>query len=372
VLTFEFGWRENSGGGDGREIFPLEGVAMPRVDRILCTLVSVVGFGWWGQADTAAAQSPKLYSGSLSLHYFGNDTTTGAKSPFNARVFVALPLGARCNPAMSGGAACNPSATLQVGAPLTGGGPAVVGSGTPASIMLPASQLARITAGSLPPRYASQIYQKTYANLVNAAGSFRPGGGPGSVGYQYRPDTGIKIFQGKNQFGGVMRLLKGTPSGGLGTTVRYSEKGKGYMGYFPTWGVTQFGWLSLLPYQYPQTITGTFHSTIGSAVSTVTAAVRGWPWTTGMVSVYASGDYNPNTSGFPERLVRTGYDNRSPNGDGTIQLVTPHLTSWGALPSVQMGAIGVLRLQFAPEPRSVLVLLAGAGLLGVLYRWRTR
>ena len=102
---------------------------------------------------------------------------------------------------------------------------------------------------------------------------------------------------------------------------------------------------------------------------------RGWPWTTGTVSVYASGDYDVFSSwysspGFPERLVRAGYDNRSPNGGGTIQLVTPQLTSWGSLPALQMGAIGVLRLQFAPEPGRILLLLSGTGILAWLHRRR--
>jgi hypothetical protein len=321
-------------------------------------------------SDAANAQSPKLYEGSLILHYFGNDTTSGSIPPFDGYVFTALPLGARCNPAVIGGMTCNPTSTLQVGAPLTGSGTALVGSGSPASVMLPASQLARITSGSLPPRYSTQIYQKTYANLANAAGNFKSGGGPGSVNFAYRPATGIRIFRGKNQFGGVMRLLKGTPSGGLGTKVRYFDQGKGSVGNFPTWGVTEFG-ASYLPYAYPRYVTGTFHSTMGSSVSTATGLVRGWPWTTGTVSVYASGDHNLNSSFFPERLMRAGYDNRSPNGGGTIQLVTPHLTSWGAVSSLQMGAIGVLRLQFVPEPSGLLLLLSGMAMLGVLYRRRT-
>ena len=74
---------------------------------------------------------------------------------------------------------------------------------------------------------------------------------------------------------------------------------------------------------------------------------------------------------FPEHLVRTGYDNRTSQGVGTIQLVTPHLTNW-VTSDFQFAAIGVLRLEFAPEPPSGLLLLAGAGLLGALYRRRAR
>jgi hypothetical protein len=37
-----------------------------------------------------------------------------------------------------------------------------------------------------------------------------------------------------------------------------------------------------------------------------------------------------------------------------------------------MGAIGVLRLKFVPEPSGLLLLLSGAAMLGVLYRRRVR
>jgi hypothetical protein len=36
------------------------------------------------------------------------------------------------------------------------------------------------------------------------------------------------------------------------------------------------------------------------------------------------------------------------------------------------GAIGILRIKFVPEPSGWIVLAAGLGLLGVLYRVRTR
>ncbi len=98
--------------------------------------------------------------------------------------------------------------------------------------------------------------------------------------------------------------------------------------------------------------------------------VRGWPWTTGEVRVYAYGDYLSDSSFFPEFLARSGYDNRTAQGGGTIQLVTPHLIDWAG--PLQHGAIGVLRIEFIPEPSSGLALLAGAGLLGVLYRRRAR
>jgi hypothetical protein len=268
---------------------------------------------------------------------------------------------------------CTP-ATLQVGAPLTGSGTATLGKGAPPRIGLPSSGLGRITSGSLFPKYG--IYTKTYANLVNAGGYFQPGGGPGAVTYTLTPSFpsfGVKIVPtpGKNQFGGVMRLLKGAPSGGLGSKVKY---GGGFMGNFPTLGVTLVGATSTGGSPQVGFVTGTIsHSTMTSFMSYATASVRGWPWTTGMVRVFAYGDYAAYSYRFPEDLSRTGYDNRTSQGGGTIQLVTPHLINWMVSPNiVQWGAIGVLRLQFVPEPSSGLLLFAGAGLLGALYRRRVR
>jgi hypothetical protein len=104
-----------------------------------------------------------------------------------------------------------------------------------------------------------------------------------------------------------------------------------------------------------------------------TGKVQAWPWTTGKVRVFAYGDYAADSDYFPEILSRTGYDNRTSYGGGTVQLVTPHLTRWtGSFGgSWSYGAIGVLRLQFIPEPSRGLALLAGVGLLGVLH-WQRK
>jgi hypothetical protein len=258
-----------------------------------------------------------------------------------------------------------------MGAPLTGSGTAMLGTGAPPRIGFPRSGLGRIASGSLFPKYG--IYTKTYANLVNEVGYFLPGGGPGAVTYTVTPSFGVKIVPtpGKNQFGGVMRLLKGAPSGGLGSKVNY---GNGFIGNFPTLGVTLVGATSMGGSPMVGFVTGTIsHSTMTSVMSYPSASVRGWPWTTGMVRVFAYGDFASSTYFFPEDLSRTGYDNRTSQGGGTIQLVTPHLINWLS-PTVifQQGSIAVLRLQFVPEPSIGFALLAGAGLLGVLYRRRAR
>jgi hypothetical protein len=104
-----------------------------------------------------------------------------------------------------------------------------------------------------------------------------------------------------------------------------------------------------------------------------TAAITAWgfPWTTGTVSITATDGH------FPSLFRRSGYDNRTSMGAGTIQLVAPQLVKWtfsgrDAPWDRHMGAIGILRIKFVPEPASWLMLVAGIGFLGLLYRRRTR
>jgi hypothetical protein len=311
-----------------------------------------------------------MYQGFLSLHFFGNDSTVAGSPPFDAYVFTAMPLGTNCNPAVVGGMTCSPTATLQVGAPLTGSGTTSGGAGSPASIMLPSGQLGRITSGSLLRElYPSWLYIKTYANLANAAGSFQAGGGPGSVSYSFGGQSfGVRIIPGKNQFGGVMRLLKGGASGGWGTKGLLPFYGKYWVGNFPTWGVTIVGATSNGGNPAWGTATGSaYFVTTPSVMYYSRGYVQGWPWTTGSVRVNAYRDWLFNSYYFPESLARAGYDNRTSHGGGTIQLVTPHTAGWT---SIEYGAIAVLRLKFVPEPTSWPLLVAGVVLLGVLYRRR--
>jgi hypothetical protein len=104
-----------------------------------------------------------------------------------------------------------------------------------------------------------------------------------------------------------------------------------------------------------------------------TASITAWgfPWTTGSVSITA-------TAGpFPTLFRRQGYDNRTSQGLGTIQLVAPQIAQWSfpdrdAPWDRHTGAIGILTLRFVPEPRGWLMLVAGLGCLVALWRVRGR
>jgi hypothetical protein len=319
--------------------------------------ISLTGFGlavaMLGLLAAPAHAGPKIYSGSLVFHALGNDLTTGTTPPFATYAFLALPLGAFCNPALVGGTTCG-SATLRQGAPLTGAGTASVTGPSPAGFTLPASQLKRTTRGVLPP-YPGISYTATTATLANSTGGFGPGGGPGS--FSYIPVRGIggttvSVTQGAKQFGGVMRLLGG---------VRSLDVASSRTASFPQWPVTIAGG----SYATKITVLGIYYYPSQMSLGTGLGYATAFPWTTGTVAVRAHGD---SPSFFPTSITRRGYDNRTTMGGGTIQLVTPMLMHWTG--GKHQGLVGILRLQFVPEPSSWLMLVSGIGVLGVLYRRR--
>jgi hypothetical protein len=295
--------------------------------------------------------APKMYSGSLILHDFANDTTSGKTAPYATYTLQALPLGAHCNPT-NGGESCG-TATLHNGAPLAGSGTATSLPGSPFGFRIEEGKLTIETSGSLPP-YSGVSYTLTAANLENASGVFSIGAGPGSFSFtpmQGSGSTRAVVAAGKRQFGGVMRLMGEFGTRAAGSTL----KGGVWHGSFSSWGVRvlggRFAEMTFIP--------GYFTFTSPELTYLSAAVVTGFPWTTGRVTVSAAGG-----SGFPTRLVRSGYDNRTPGGGGTIQMVTPRLTHWAA--GSHWGDIAVLRVQFAPEPEGWLLLATGLSLLAVL------
>ena len=308
-------------------------------------LLAMLGF------TTAAQAKPLLYDASLILHSFANDATGALQ---------ALPLGADCNPA-NGGSTCL-TETLHKGAPLTGRGKANISGSAPFDFSLRSRELRINTRGSFPP-YPGISYTLTTAMLRNADGSFGPGKGPGS--FSFVPAlgaglTGVAVVAGKNQFGGVMQLI-----GRFGTKIRGSTTGGGeWEGSFPTWGAKVVG----AKYAKTAKISGSImvKSPKGPRLTyTSVAIVTGFPWTTGQVSVVAAGG-----SGFSTALVRTGYDNRTASGGGTIQMVAPRLTHWAG--GAHWGDVAILKVKFIPEPKAWLMLVAGLGLLGAMHRARPK
>ena len=329
--------------------------------------LSVISFGP-EYAPKAPGPGPRLYEASLIFHDRANDATNGSIYPYSAPVFIARPLGARCNAFYPGGATCADS-ILQQGAPLAGSGTLTPNTMTsPPGFTLATSALFIDTTGSLP-RYVPYYTALTDAsNLRNAAGSFAVGGGPGSRTFRAgggRPGQAIaRVHAGANKFGGTMRIL-----GRMSSSIRRFTPGLAKQGY-------KIGTVSSLFGVLGTTLSGTgafpYYWTKRYSSTTAFVTARGVGWTTGTVSV--EGTFGRP---FPTSAARKGYDNRSVYGDGTIQLVTPLIVHWelsgsGSASNRGTGMIGILRLKFIPEPAGGLLLIAGIGLLGVLYRWRAR
>ena len=180
------------------------------------------------------------------------------------------------------------------------------------------------------------------------------------------PGARVAISPGANQFGGTMRVL-----GAMGAKRAHSYKNKSYVGT----GLSSFGVLgdecTITCY-----VTGAqsyFQShqyqTARWRATTPYITTLGLPWTTGMVTITATDGF------FPTLFQRTGFDNRTPMGIGTVQLVAPQLVKWDfpnrdAPWDRHTGAIGILQIKFAPEPSQILMLAAGAGILLALAKLR--
>jgi hypothetical protein len=229
-------------------------------------------------------------------------------------------------------------------------------------------------AGDLP-AFFPYVYSYTYATLRNDVGVFGPGKGPGSFNLVYQRGTksvaSINVKQGSAKFGGTMRML-----GALTTKVCYYRNG-GCSLVKMNWrydavGVAAYTYEGIVTRGYVATYVGKAYNTMNPASSSTTHVVGArFPWTTGSVTVTATGPY-------PHRTVHYahGYDNRNtttPSGKGTIQLVTPVLTRWlHPRLNFETGGIAILRIKFVPEPQTWLMLVAGASLLGVGARMRGR
>jgi hypothetical protein len=223
------------------------------------------------------------------------------------------------------------------------------------------------------PNVYPYLYSYTYATLRNDAGVFGPGKGPGNATLYYgNGDATITIKQGAARFGGTMRML-----GALTTKSCYYRQGGCSLGYknwrydavgakaYTTGGPTmalKSGYLATYRVYLQPTI-------MRGQKSTISVEGARFPWTTGSVTVKATGRGPYKTVHYAH-----GYDNRTPtNHKGTIQLVTPVLTRWlQPCCKWESGGIGILRIKFVPEPQTWAVLVAGVSLLAVGYWMRGR
>ena len=287
-----------------------------------------------------------------------------------------------------------PNSTICDGLSTVSGGPGVVQVGVPVTGTWTATttgtQLGGFNFGAAPAsgsagvRVTGQVgvfnasypyvYSYTYATLRNDLGIFGPGYGPGSftIDEGNPPLNSIKVTQGAAKFGGTMQMLGALTAKAcyywnqgcsLGQGVDWLYDAIGASGVGTNGGVVTAGYKASTQVFY-------YHTALG-VTSTVDIIGSRFPWTTGSVTVTAIGRGPHKTIHYAH-----GYDNRNtttPNGMGTIQLVSPLLTRWRQPGlSIDTGGIGIFRIKFLPEPQAWAMLVAGASLLAVGTRMRRR
>jgi hypothetical protein len=73
---------------------------------------------------------------------------------------------------------------------------------------------------------------------------------------------------------------------------------------------------------------------------------------------------------FPTIQQRKGYDNRTGMGSGVVQLVSPMLSKWTGAGVSSTAGIGIMKIEFAPEPSEWMMLAGGVSMLGLLIHRR--
>ena len=374
---------------------PLTAGEMPRPAKYE-TLTPFGGSCPWAPA-TPCAKTPPLYrnplfftAGGVARHTLIQGYTTFGSSPATVYLGPGDPnrgKGMKGAPVEGGGTATTTSA------------PAIAGKfvfNFPAANPAAATDgFRRTTTGSFP-RVFPYIYSYTYANLRNDAGSFGAGKGFFSTGAStiggadrtmatFTKKVGggavqtARVTRGGNSFGGVMKLL-----GSYSTKVRFCYQGACGLGYRP-WLYELIG---AAGYKNPAPTTMNTFGNTGSVVTksftttktfmyggtdylgtpTFTIVAQRWPWTTGTVTVQATGRGPHDT--FARRV---GFDNRTTMGVGTVQLVSPVITQWiGATPAAMLetGGVAVMQIRFVPEPGVAVSLIWGMSLLMALKRYR--
>jgi hypothetical protein len=380
-----------------------------RPTLVLAALLTLVGISLGGNA-----QAERMYTGSLIIDGFANDQTDGVSYPTTTPVNLGIPLIGKCNtgpfhpletlqfpttgtptvtftiPAYGGQVNevdTNGDTVLNLpegctytftGDPLTGSGSInTTGKFTmsrtpnnPRGFTLPKSNLNFIGSGASFAPYGVYLWEVHYADLHNETGVFAKDGGDGDFSFAAAQGTRKAVqTAGKNKFGGVMKLL-----GAYGDNEGYLYNGI-------TTSVFKFNWLFNYVGAGGQGTTGgvvtnafvkstkNYGYTRASGypiTSTVYASV--FKWTTGTVAVTAVEGGNEFLSIF----TRTGYDNRNATGKGAVQLVSPMLTHWVGAGVASTAAIGVMKIDFVPEPSQLLILSAGASLLGLFAYGRRR
>jgi hypothetical protein len=318
----------------------------------LLTIAIVLGASTLVSPEPAFA-GPMLYTGSIEIQLSSwsgctpgvciNDFGAGYSFPFGANIsYPSL------NNLPSGNSAS-----------VSGSGPAAVAIGSN-HVTLQTSLY-----DTSPPTSWNVTFASTRFAGGHAAGNIFGGGAPGSTSSFTLASVpygrlGARFSGAPAKFGGTLHLIGAWKA--RYSTIQPSTSPSFELPLSPIGG--SFAGTAKAQRTYP-----------GGTV--VTHTVWGFPWTTGKVVASA-----PEPSGFGDYSFpytyrsATGSDQRTPQGAGNIQLVTPfvvrHRESGNPLGFYHQAGVAILSLRFAPEPSTGLQLVAGLAALAGLYRHSRR
>jgi hypothetical protein len=338
---------------------------------------------------SGAQAGPAMFSASMIMPAFGNDTVSGTVYPYNQYVWIGMPIGHDCqdaSPNTPNGATNTrycPNSVIQAGSPATGSGYLVTGGATVgAPVGLPQSAFSVDVTG-FNRTYYPYLQSHTYGNFVNYAGTFLAGSGP-AFGKGTHTHSGMGqqsgqwyIHEGARGFGGVLKLLgavgvkhfKWVLPGKVGTYSNTSGNWQmvtalGRDQYATVYSITAMGktnWFN------PHTGTEDYLNNVNGNTSRLAIRAIGTRWTTGSVTLFAKAGYLATV------FRKAGFDTVTEGGVRNIQLVTPNLVHWvGPGSQTHTGHIAILTMQITPEPGAILLLAAGGGVLALLYRANSR
>jgi len=266
---------------------------------------------------------------------------------FSASTPSAQPYSYSCNARSTDG--FGGKGAVQLGNPITGSGFATSTGGVLIVHPAPAIGTPGIRGTDLiaeHPYTYGYGYKYTYATLRNSLGVFGTSSGPGNFNLAYGVAS-INVKQGPAKFGGTMRMLGALTYKSCEVYIGSCSRGSNNWRYdaigtsaYTSGGVVTVGYLATYMAYYYQTSL--------MQQTTVTAAGYRFPWTTGSVTVTATGRGPHQTVHYAQ-----GFDNRTtaPSGLGTVQLVSPVLTRWlRPAFSYETAGIGILRIKFISPP----------------------